>query len=94
MLKNKQKIAQILLTLDCNFSGLGWWILDFSKPVGQVGFGAYSEAKLVLQFIPTKFLCHKMFQNCTVFSVSHSRDCTKTIHVHRYSGDQRLALNT
>ena len=55
--------------------GLGWGILDFSKPVGQGGFGAYSEAKLVSQFMPTKFLCHKMSQNSTVFSVSYSRDC-------------------
>ena len=57
-----------------NFSGLGWGILDFSKPVGQGGFGAHSEAKLVSQFLPTKFLCHKMSQNNTVFSISYSRD--------------------
>ena len=28
------KIAWILLPLNCNFSGLGWCILDFSKLVG------------------------------------------------------------
>ena len=54
------KNAQILLPINCNFSGLGWCILDFSKPVGQGGFRAYSEAKLVSQFMPTKCLCHKM----------------------------------
>ena len=78
MLKNKQK-RQILLPLNCKISGLGWGILDFSKPVGQGGFGAYSEAKLVSQFMPTKFLCHKMSQNSTVFSVSYSRDCNNII---------------
>ena len=70
------KNAQILLPLNCNFSALGWCILDFSKPVGQEGFGAHSEPKLVSQFMHTKFLCHEMFQNSTVFSVSYSRDCT------------------
>ena len=39
------KNASILLPLNCNSSGLGWWILDFSKPVGQGGFGAHSKAK-------------------------------------------------
>ena len=38
-----RKIARILLPSNWNFSGLGWWILDFSKPVGQGGFGAHSE---------------------------------------------------
>ena len=33
--------AQILLPLNCNYSGLGWCILDFSKPAGQGGFGAF-----------------------------------------------------
>ena len=70
------KNAQILLPINCNFSGLSWCILDFSKPVGQGGFGAHSEATLVSQFMQTKFLCHKMSQNSTVFSVSYSRDCT------------------
>ena len=70
------KNAQILLPLNSNFSGLGWCILDFSKPVGQGGFGAHSKPKLVSQFMQTKFLCHKMSQNSTVFSVSYYRDCT------------------
>ena len=56
-----------MLPSSCNFSGLGWDILDFSKPVGQGGFGAHSEAKLVSQFMETKFLCHKMAQKSTVF---------------------------
>ena len=70
-----RKIARILLPSNWNFSGLGWWILDFSKPVGQGGFGAHSEAKLFSQFMQTKFLCHKMSQNSTIFSVSYYRDC-------------------
>ena len=65
-----------MLHINWNFSGLGWCILDFSKPVGQVGFGAHSEAKLVSQFMQTKSFCHKMSQNSTVFSVSYSSDCT------------------
>ena len=64
-----------MLPLNCNFSGLGWWILDFSKPVGQGGFGAHSEAKLVSQFMETKCLSHKMSQNSTVISVSYYRGC-------------------
>ena len=44
------KNTQILLPLNWNFSGLDWGILDFSKPVGQGGFGAHSEPKLVSQF--------------------------------------------
>ena len=64
-----------MLPLNCNFSGLGWWILDFSKPVGQGGFGAHSEARLVSQFMQTKFLCLTMSQNSTIFSVSYYRDC-------------------
>ena len=66
------KNAWILLPLNCNFSGLGWCILDFSKPVCQVGFGAHFDAKLVSQFMQTKFLCHKMPPNSTVFPVSYS----------------------
>ena len=69
------QIARILLPLNCNFTGLGWGILDFSKPLGQVGFRAHFEAKLVSQFMQTKFLCHKLSQSSTVFSVSYSRDC-------------------
>ena len=69
------KNAGILLPLNCNFSGLGWCDLDFSKSVGQGGFGLHSESKLVSQFMQTKFLCHKMSQNSTVFPVSYSRDC-------------------
>ena len=65
-----------MLPLNYNFLGLGWCILDFSKPVGQGGFGAHSEAKIVSQFMQTKFLCHKMSKNSTVFSVSYYRDCT------------------
>ena len=72
------QIAWILLPSNCNFSGLGWGILDFSKPVGQGGFGAHSEPKLVSQFLQTKFLCHETPQNSTVFSVSYSRDCSTT----------------
>ena len=47
---------------------MGCGISDFLKFVGQGGFGAHSEAKLVTQFLPTKFLCHKMSQNSIVFS--------------------------
>ena len=65
-----------MLPLNCDFSGLGWCILDFSKPVGQGGFGAHSEAKLVSQFMQTKFLWHKMSQNSTVLTVSSSSECT------------------
>ena len=45
------QIAWILLPSNCNFSGLGWDILDFSKPVGQGGFGAHSESELASQFL-------------------------------------------
>ena len=65
------KNAWILLPLNWNFSGFGWWISDFSKSVDQYGFGAYSEVKLISQFMQTKFLCHKVTQNSTV---SYSRD--------------------
>ena len=73
-----KKIAWILLPLNCNFSGLGWDVLDFSKPVGRGGFGAHSNSKLVSQFLQTIFMCHKMSQNSTVFSVSYSSDCRWT----------------
>ena len=76
-----RKIAWILLPLNCNFSGLGWWILDFSKPVGQGGFGAHSETKLVKQFLQTKLLCNKMSQNSTVRPVSSYSDCISVSHV-------------
>ena len=69
------KNVWILLPLNCDFSGLGWCILDFSKPVGQGGFGAHFEAKFGSQFMQTKFLCHKMSQNSTVLTVSSSSDC-------------------
>ena len=77
-----------MLPLNCDFSGLGQCILDFSKPVGQEGFGAHNEAKLVSQFIQTKILCHKMSQNSTAFSVSYYMDCktgffsSEEFHVH------------
>ena len=48
------KNASILLPIDCNFSRPGWWISNFSKPVGQKGFGAHSEAKKVSQFMQRK----------------------------------------
>ena len=70
------KNAQFLLPLNCYFSGLGWWILDFSKPLGRGGFGAHSEANLVSQFMQTKFLGHKMSQNSTIISKSIVRNCT------------------
>ena len=60
---------------NCKFSGLGWWIFDFSKLVGQAGFGAHSEAKLVSQFMQTKFLCHKKSQNTPILSVSYLSHC-------------------
>ena len=63
------KNARILLPLDWTFSGLEWWILDFSKPVGQDCFRAYSEAKLVSQFMQTQFLFHKVTQNSTFFQI-------------------------
>ena len=75
------KNAQILLPINCIFSGLGWCILDFSKPVGQEGFGANFEAKLVSQFMQTKFLCHKKSQNTPIFSVSYYSDCTYALCV-------------
>ena len=43
--------------------------------MGQGGFGAHSEAKLVSQFMQTKFLCHKMSHNSTVLTVSSFNDC-------------------
>ena len=52
--------------------------------MGQEGFGAHSEAKLVSQFMQTKFLCHKMSQNSTIFSVSYSRDCKYKSHWRQY----------
>ena len=55
---------------------MGRWISDFSKPVGQAGFGAHSKAKWVSHFMQTKYLGHKMFQNTTVRPVSYSSDCT------------------
>ena len=78
------KNAQILLPINCNFSGLGWCILDFSKPVGQGGFGAHFEAKLVKQFMQTKLLCHKMSQNSTVRPVSSYSDCTSSMIMFIY----------
>ena len=44
--------------------------------MGQKGFGAHFGAKLVSQFMQTKFLCHKMSQKSAVFLVLYSRDCT------------------
>ena len=38
------KNASILLPLNRNFSRLGWWILEFSKAVGQGGLGEHSKA--------------------------------------------------
>ena len=37
--------ALILPPSNGNFSRLGWWILDFSKPMGQGGLPAHSEPK-------------------------------------------------
>ena len=54
MLKIKVKCS-IFHTLNCNFSGLSGRILDFSKLVGRVGFGAHSKAKKVSQFTQTEF---------------------------------------
>ena len=48
--------------------------------MGQGGFGAHSEAKLFSQFMQTKFLCHKMSQNSTAFSVSYSSDFMTSWH--------------
>ena len=39
------KNASILLPLNWNSSWLGWWILDFSKAVGQGGLREHSEVK-------------------------------------------------
>ena len=39
------KNASILHPSTCNFSALGWWILDFSKPVGQEGLQAHCKPK-------------------------------------------------
>ena len=64
------KNASFLPPINCNFSRLGWWILDFSKPVGQGGMWAYFKAKKVSQFIQTKVLRHKMSQNSIVTTIS------------------------
>ena len=57
------KNASISLPSNCNSSRLGWWILDFSKPVGQGGLWAHFEPKWVTQFMQIKVLCHKKSQN-------------------------------
>ena len=44
--------------------------------MGQEGFGAHSKAKQVSKFMQTKFLCHKMYQNTPILSVSYSSDYT------------------
>ena len=44
--------------------------------MGQEDFGKHFKAKLVSQFMQTKFSCHKMSQNSTVLAVSYSSDCT------------------
>ena len=77
MLKTSKNVW-ILLPLNCDFLGLGWCILDFSKPAGQGGFGAHSKAKLVSQFMQTKFLCHKKSQSKPILSVSYLSHCTST----------------
>ena len=55
------KNASILHPSTCNFSALGWWILDFSKPVGQEGLLAHSEPKWVSQFMQLQSLIHREF---------------------------------
>ena len=51
------------------------WILHFSKPVGQEGFGAHSKAMQVSQFMRTKFLCQKNLQNTPVNPFSYYYHC-------------------
>ena len=43
--------------------------------MGQGDFGAHSEAKLYSQFMQTKILRQKKFQNSTIISKSIVRDC-------------------
>ena len=43
--KNEAKMLHTCFLKNCNFSRLGRWISDFSKSVGQGGFGAHSKAK-------------------------------------------------
>ena len=52
--------------------------------MSQGGFGAYSEAKLVSQFLQKNFKCDKMSQNSTVFSVSYSSDCVLSSNFHQF----------
>ena len=42
VIKQAKIHTRSLLNLNCNFSGMGLCILDFSKPVGQRGFGGNS----------------------------------------------------
>ena len=72
------KNASILLPSNCNFSRLDWWILDFSKPVGQASFGAHSNLIQASQSMQTKFLCYEMSQNSTVLAVSYLYDCSSS----------------
>ena len=44
--------------------------------MGQASFGAHSKSKQDSQFMQTKFLCYKMFQNSTVWAVSYLYDCS------------------
>ena len=57
------KNAKISLPSNFNISRLGWWILDFSKPVGQEGLWAHFGPKCITQFMLIKVLCHKKSQN-------------------------------
>ena len=73
--KLSSKNAWILLPLNCNFSGLGWWILNLSKHVGQ-------EEALV-HILKLSLFHNSCKQNCyvtkcpktVIFSVSYSSDC-------------------
>ena len=52
--------------------------------MGQAGFGAHSEDKLVSQFMQTKFLCHKKSQNTPILSVSYLSHCKPLIEIGTY----------
>ena len=87
------KNAPILLPLNWNFSGLGWCILDSSKPVSQGDFGAHSDVKLVSQFMQTKCLRQKMVQNSTIISKSIVRDCIQLWFPEGGNNDQTTFLS-
>ena len=58
-----------------NFSNIGRWIFDFSKPVDQIGMLAHLKTKQVSQFKATGFsITCKNFQNTPFLTVSYLDD--------------------